>query len=55
MKKILFALLMAAILCMGANAAFEKVNTYDNNFADVKDTNWFAANVKSAYEHVKPQ
>ena len=50
MKKILFALLTAAILCTGVNAAFEKVNTYDNSFSDVKDTNWFAANVKSAYE-----
>ena len=50
MKKILTALLAATMLAVGANAAFEKVNTYNNNFSDVNDSNWFAANVKTAYE-----
>ncbi len=50
MKKIAFAFLTAALLAVGVNAAFEKVNTYDNNFSDVKDTNWFSENVKTAYE-----
>ncbi len=50
MKRILFALLAALMLAMCANAAFERVNTYSNNFTDVTDTNWFAENVKTAYE-----
>ena len=50
MKKILTLVLVAVLLAVGANAAFEKVKTYDNSFSDVKDTNWFYANVKSAYE-----
>ena len=50
MKKILSVLLAALMLATGTFAAFEKVNTYDNNFSDVKDTNWFAKDVKSAYE-----
>ena len=50
MKRILTALLLTALLATGVLAAFEKVNTYSNNFTDVKDTNWFAANVKTAYE-----
>ena len=43
-------LLAALMLATGAFAAFEKVNTYDNNFSDVADSNWFAKDVKSAYE-----
>lgn len=50
MKKFLSVLLAALMLATGTFAAFEKVNTYDNNFSDVKDTNWFAKDVKSAYE-----
>ena len=50
MKKILALCFAALLLATGAFAAFEKVNTYDNNFSDVKDTNWFAKDVKSAYE-----
>ena len=50
MKKILLALLVAVILCTGVSAAFEKVNTYNNDFSDVSDSNWFSANVKTAYE-----
>ena len=50
MKKILFALLWVVVLTISTNAAFEKVNTYNSNFSDVKDTNWFAENVKTAYE-----
>ncbi len=50
MKKLLACLAAAVMLAVGTNAAFEKVNTYNNNFSDVKDTNWFSENVKSAYE-----
>lgn len=50
MKKFLAVLCVAAMLATGTFAAFEKVNAYDNNFSDVKDTNWFAKDVKSAYE-----
>ncbi len=50
MKKILVLLMAALMLAMGANAAFEKVNTYANNFSDVADTAWYAENVKTAYE-----
>ena len=50
MKKILTLVLCAVILAVGVNAAFEKVNKYDNNFSDVKDTAWYAENVKTAYE-----
>ena len=50
MKKLLVLLMAALMLAMGANAAFEKVNTYENNFNDVADTAWYAENVKTAYE-----
>ena len=50
MKKLLVLLMAAVMLAVGANAAFEKVNTYDNNFSDVSDTAWYADNVKTAYE-----
>ena len=50
MKKFLAVLFAATMLATGTFAAFEKVNTYDINFSDVKDTNWFAKDVKSAYE-----
>ena len=50
MKKTLIVLFTVLLLATGANAAFEKVNTYENNFTDVSDSNWFSDNVKSAYE-----
>ena len=50
MKKILTVVLAVVMLTAGVNAAFEKVNTYNNNFSDVTDSNWFAENVKTAYE-----
>lgn len=50
MKKVLVLLMAAVMLAMGAHAAFEKVNTYSDNFDDVADTAWYAANVKTAYE-----
>ena len=50
MKKILVVLMAVVMLAMGANAAFEKVNTYENNFTDVTENNWFFDNVKTAYE-----
>ena len=50
MKKILVVLMAAVMLAVGVNAAFEKVNTYENNFTDVADSAWYADNVKTAYE-----
>ena len=49
MKKFLIVLMAALMLAVSVNAAFEKVNTYNNNFSDVADTAWYAANVKTAY------
>ena len=50
MKKILTLILAALMLAAGVNAAFEKVNKYENNFSDVSDSAWYAENVKTAYE-----
>ena len=50
MKKILTVVLAALMLAVGVNAAFEKVNTYNNNFSDVTEGKWFFENVKTAYE-----
>ena len=50
MKKILVVILAAVMLAAGVNAAFERVNSYSNNFSDVTDANWFYENVKTAYE-----
>ncbi len=50
MKKLVFVVLATLMLAVSVNAAFEKVNTYDNNFSDVKDSAWYAENVKTAYE-----
>ena len=50
MKKLLifvFALLLSAI---SVNAAFDKTQSYDNNFSDVNEINWYYDNVKTAYE-----
>ena len=50
MKKILFLSFAVIMLATAVNASFEKVNTYNNDFSDVKDTAWYAENVKTAYE-----
>ena len=50
MKKLITIILAVVMLAVGVNAAFEKVNTYNNNFSDVTEQNWFFANVKTAYE-----
>ena len=50
MKKILFVFLASLFFALGANAVFERVNTYNDDFADVKNTSWYAENVKTAYE-----
>ena len=50
MKKFLVVFMAVLMLAVSANAAFEKVNTYSNNFTDVADTAWYAENVKTAYE-----
>ena len=47
-KKFLILLVATLLLATGANAAFEKVNTYENNFSDVSENNWFYENVKYA-------
>ena len=50
MKKILMCVLVACLLAIGAAAAFEKVNKYDNNFSDVVPSSWYFENVQTAYE-----
>ena len=50
MKRTVALLLTVFFLGFGVNAAFEKINTYSENFSDVKDTAWYADNVKTAYE-----
>lgn len=50
MKKLFISIVAVAMLVTGASAAFEKVNTYNNNFSDVAASSWYAENVKSAYE-----
>ena len=48
--KILCSVLLAAALVMTACAAFTKKNTYGGQFADVKESSWYAKEVASAYE-----
>ena len=50
MKKLLLFLSIVIMLSAGAGAAFERVNTYSENFSDVKVTSWYAKDVKTAYE-----
>ena len=50
MKKILFVFLASLFFALSANAAFERVNTYNGDFTDVKNSSWYADNVKTAYE-----
>ena len=50
MKKIILCLALAVILSLSAFAAFEKTATYNNNFNDVPEQSWYAANVKTAFE-----
>ena len=49
MKKFLILLVATLLLATGANAAFEKVNTYENNFYDVSENNWFYENKRPIY------
>ncbi|MBQ7399036.1 MAG: hypothetical protein IJW06_01060 [Clostridia bacterium] len=42
-------LVATLLLATGANAAFEKVNTYENNFSDVSENNWFYENKRPIY------
>ena len=48
--KILCSVLLAATLVMTASAAFTKKNTYGGQFADVKESSWYAKEVASAFE-----
>ncbi len=48
--KILCSVLLATALVMTVSAAFTKKNTYGGQFADVKDSSWYAKEVASAYE-----
>ncbi|MBO4950737.1 MAG: S-layer homology domain-containing protein [Clostridia bacterium] len=50
MRRIFTLFAVSVLLATFSLAAFEKVNTYNNNFSDVADSNWFAENVKTAYE-----
>lgn len=50
-KKLLAAVFGAAILTVGVTAAdFVRTGTYQNNFTDVTENDWFASSVKDAYE-----
>ena len=48
--KILCSVLLAMALVMTVSAAFAKKNTYGGQFADVKESSWYAKEVASAYE-----
>ena len=50
MKKIITLVLSFLLFSVGVSAAFEKVNTYNSHFTDVKDSAWYYENVKTAYE-----
>ena len=50
MRSFLISFAAVIALTVSANAVFEKVNTYSNEFVDVADTAWYAENVKIAYE-----
>ena len=50
MRRIFTLFAVSVLLATFSLATFEKVNTYNNNFSDVADSNWFAENVKTAYE-----
>lgn len=50
MKRTVAMLLLSLVFAIGTNAAFQKINTYDGSFSDVKDTAWYAKDVKTAYE-----
>ena len=49
-KRIALVLIILAVVTVGVNAEFERINNYNSNFADVADTSWYAENVKTAYE-----
>ena len=48
--KILCSVLLAMALVMTVSAAFTKKNTYGGQFADVKESSWYAKEVAAAYE-----
>ena len=50
MLRMLVASVLVAAMAVTASAAFTKKNTYGNQFADVKDSSWYAKEVASAYE-----
>ena len=50
MKKILAGSLAAIALTFAVSAAdFAKTKVYENNFPDISDTEWYAADVKNTY------
>lgn len=48
--KILFSIILSALLAGSAGAAFDKTNTYNDNFIDVSDSAWYKNNVKDSFE-----
>ena len=50
MKKIASLLIIALLMSVSSIAAFEKINTYSGHFTDIKESAWYAKNVKTAYE-----
>ena len=50
MKKLLVFVFVLLLSAISVNAAFDKTQSYDNNFSDVKEISWYYDNVKMAYE-----
>lgn len=50
-KRTFIGLVLAGALALSASAAFEKNNVYtEGQFTDVPNTEWYAAEVASAFE-----
>lgn len=50
MKKLLTFVLTIAAISTVSDAAFDKINTYRNNFSDISDSSWYSESVKTSYE-----
>jgi len=50
-KKVILFAFVAAVTCIGVNAAFEKSEVYEQGqFSDIPTTAWYAEEVKNTYE-----
>ncbi len=48
--KVMFSIILSALLAGSAGAAFVKTNAYNDNFIDVSKSAWYMDNVKDSYE-----